>query len=193
MTFSTTRRVEFRDTDAAGIVHFSAFFPMMEAAEHEMLRSLGISIMPREEDAEPTVTWPRVAASCEYTAAARFDDSLQISVRVAKIGTSSVQYNFRFLRDQQLIAKGSVTARLLPALARWRPGKRTHSRRHSRAVGETSVMANHLPSRCVADLSGPHLDSTERFDRAIHSRGCCIQFWSADREKQPEPSLPVLI
>ncbi|MCG8653286.1 MAG: hypothetical protein MI861_25835, partial [Pirellulales bacterium] len=41
MTFSTKRRVEFRDTDAAGIVHFSAFFPMMEAAEHEMLRSLG--------------------------------------------------------------------------------------------------------------------------------------------------------
>ena len=38
-TFRTTRRVEFRDTDAAGIVHFSAFFFYMESVEHEFLRS----------------------------------------------------------------------------------------------------------------------------------------------------------
>ncbi len=107
MTFSTTRRVEFRDTDAAGIVHFSAFFPMMEAAEHEMLRSLGISILP---DEEASVTWPRVAASCIYSAAAHFEDLLRVSVRVAKIGTSSVKYEIRFQREEQLIAEGRVTA-----------------------------------------------------------------------------------
>ncbi|MEL7264077.1 MAG: hypothetical protein AAFP69_04590, partial [Planctomycetota bacterium] len=42
--FSIQRRVEFRDTDAAGIVHFSAFFPFMETAEHAFLRSLGLSV-----------------------------------------------------------------------------------------------------------------------------------------------------
>ena len=36
--FTTARRIEFRDTDAAGIVHFSAFFLWMESAEHELLR-----------------------------------------------------------------------------------------------------------------------------------------------------------
>ena len=36
--YRTTRRVEFRDTDAAGIVHFSAFFFYMESVEHEFLR-----------------------------------------------------------------------------------------------------------------------------------------------------------
>ena len=46
MSFRTRRIVEFRDTDAAGIVHFSAFFPWMESAEHEMLRSVGIKILP---------------------------------------------------------------------------------------------------------------------------------------------------
>ncbi|MEM9828477.1 MAG: thioesterase family protein [Planctomycetota bacterium] len=46
--FRVRRRVEFRDTDAAGIVHFSAFFPMLEAAEHEFLRNRGISVLPRK-------------------------------------------------------------------------------------------------------------------------------------------------
>lgn len=116
MTFHTTRRVEFRDTDAAGIVHFSAFFPMMEAAEHELLRSLGIEVLPRRSAGQPALTWPRVAAHCNYHAAAHFEDVLRIEVRVARIGNSSVEYQFRFLRDSengdtpQLIAEGTVTA-----------------------------------------------------------------------------------
>jgi 4-hydroxybenzoyl-CoA thioesterase/acyl-CoA thioester hydrolase len=112
MTFSILRRVEFRDTDAAGIVHFSAYFPMMEAAEHELLRSLGLSVMPAADggDQETKVTWPRVSASCSFAAAARFEDLLRIEVRVARLGRTSVEYRFRFTRDDQLIAEGSMTA-----------------------------------------------------------------------------------
>lgn len=110
MTFSTLRRVEFRDTDAAGIVNFAAFFPMMESAEHEMLRSLGISVMPKAEAGKPRISWPRVAASCNFLAPARFEDLLKVSVEVANIGSSSVNYRFRFTRDDQLIAEGSTTA-----------------------------------------------------------------------------------
>jgi acyl-CoA thioester hydrolase len=113
MTFSTERRVEFRDTDAAGIVHFSAFFPMMEAAEHEMLRSLGISVLPAAQEGETAVTWPRVAASCQYLSAARFEDILRITVEVAHIGTTSVHYRFRFSRpsreEDPPIAEGTMT------------------------------------------------------------------------------------
>src|SRR6056297_4299044 len=114
MSFRTERRVEFRDTDAAGIVHFSAFFPMMEAAEHQMFRSLGLSVMPQgdanEHDRSLQVTWPRVAASCHYRAAAKFEDLLEISVEVAKIGRSSVTYRFLFSRGQTLIAEGEMTS-----------------------------------------------------------------------------------
>ncbi len=116
MTFSIERRIEFRDTDAAGIVHFSAFFPMMEAAEHAMLRSLGIPVLPESETqlpdgtALPPVTWPRIAANCRYCAAARFEDLLRIEVRVTRIGNSSVEYQCRFLRADELIAEGTITA-----------------------------------------------------------------------------------
>ena len=110
MGFSVNRRVEFRDTDAAGIVHFSAFFPMMEAAEHALLRSLGISVLPDHGAKEPPLTWPRVSARCDYVSAARFEDELQIDVSVAKIGSTSVQYAFAFSRDGRPIANGSLTA-----------------------------------------------------------------------------------
>ena len=42
--FKLTRRVEFAETDMAGIVHFANFFRMMEAAEHAFFRSVGFSI-----------------------------------------------------------------------------------------------------------------------------------------------------
>ncbi|MCA9225545.1 MAG: acyl-CoA thioesterase, partial [Planctomycetales bacterium] len=60
--FRTQRRVEFCETDAAGIAHFSAFFTYMEQAEHALLRELGTSVVRHEGEA--VVSWPRVSASC---------------------------------------------------------------------------------------------------------------------------------
>ncbi len=122
MSFLTRRRVEFRDTDAAGIVHFSAFFPWMEAAEHEMLRSAGIAILPDQDASPDAVTWPRVSASCDYFAAARFEDWLELDVAIEAVGSSSVTFRFRFTRleadgNAVAIAEGrtvSVCCRLLP-------------------------------------------------------------------------------
>jgi len=106
--FVTTRRVEFSDTDAAGIVHFVAFFRMMEQAEHELLRSIGLSVVMH--DADGKISWPRVAAHGEYQAAARFEDVLEIEVRIARLGEKSVTYAHRFSRDGQQIASGEITS-----------------------------------------------------------------------------------
>jgi acyl-CoA thioester hydrolase len=106
--FVTTRRVEFSDTDAAGIMHFAAFFRMMEQAEHDLLRSVGLSVVQR--DAEGTLSWPRVAARCEFQSAARFEELLQIEVRIVRLGEKSITYAHRFLRDDQPLASGEITA-----------------------------------------------------------------------------------
>src|SRR5205085_8360826 len=106
--FLTSRRVEFSDTDAAGLVHFVAFFRMMEQAEHELLRSVGLSVVMH--DAEGKISWPRVAAKCDFRSAARFEDLLQIEVRIARIGERSITYAHRFLRDGVLLATGDITA-----------------------------------------------------------------------------------
>lgn len=105
--FHTTRRVEFRDTDAAGWVHFSAFFVYMEQAEHEWFRQLGLNFAQPDEDGH--ISWPRVAASCAYRNPAHFGDVLDVELRVQRLGRTSVTYGFCFTRDGLEIATGSVT------------------------------------------------------------------------------------
>lgn len=106
--FRTNRTVEFRDTDAAGIVHFSVFFNYMENAEHALLREIGTSVYAPEEDG--AVSWPRVSAKCDFAGALRFEDEIEIEVRVTKLGTKSVTFAFHFLRDERLAARGEMTA-----------------------------------------------------------------------------------
>jgi 4-hydroxybenzoyl-CoA thioesterase/acyl-CoA thioester hydrolase len=114
--FTTTRRVEFRDTDAAGIMHFASFFPLMESVEHEFLRHLGLSVL--SDDGTGPVSWPRVNAECDYRSAARFEDVLSVRLKIARLGEKSVTYEFKIDHDDRLVAEGRVAAvccRLAPA------------------------------------------------------------------------------
>ncbi len=106
--FQTRRRVEFRDTDAAGIVHFSAFFPIMESVEHEFLRSIGVAVLPRH-DAPDALTWPRIAVACEYLGPARFEDMLDISMFVERVGSSSIHYRHVIACESRAIAIGRIS------------------------------------------------------------------------------------
>jgi acyl-CoA thioester hydrolase len=106
-SFKTTRRVEFRDTDAAGIMHFSVFFTAMESAEQEFLRSRGLSVVLSRDGDE--VAFPRVAARCDYQSPLKFDDEYQIEVRIARIGSKSVTYEFLFTQGERAVAAGEIT------------------------------------------------------------------------------------
>ncbi len=106
--FLARRRVEFRDTDAAGIMHFSAYFPLMESVEHEFLRSIGVAVMPTH-DTPNCLTWPRVAAACEYLGPARFEDLLDVSLFVERVGTSSVHYRQQIDCESRAIAVGRIS------------------------------------------------------------------------------------
>jgi 4-hydroxybenzoyl-CoA thioesterase/acyl-CoA thioester hydrolase len=108
VAFTTQRRVEFCETDAAGIAHFSVFFTYMEQAEHALLRHVGLSVMLRDD--EGLISWPRVSAACEYQGSARFEDVLDVEVRVERLGSRSVTYAFTFTRQGQAVATGRVTA-----------------------------------------------------------------------------------
>jgi YbgC/YbaW family acyl-CoA thioester hydrolase len=106
--YRTTRRIEFADTDMAGIVHFANFFRFMEAAEVEFLRSLGLSVAMRFEGQK--IGFPRVAASCDFVHPVRFQDVLDVAVRLSEVGRKSVTYAFEFFKEGALIAKGQVTS-----------------------------------------------------------------------------------
>jgi acyl-CoA thioester hydrolase len=106
--FRTTRRVEFGDTDMAGIAHFSNFFRFMEAAETAFLRTLGLTVAWREGDER--LGFPRVSVSCDYKKPARFEDVLDIAVNVEDVGRKSVRYRFDFSRNGEEIAVGRITS-----------------------------------------------------------------------------------
>jgi acyl-CoA thioester hydrolase len=108
MTFRTTRRIEFGDTDMAGIVHFANFFRFMEAAECEFLRRRGLSVIMNWEGQD--IGFPRVSASCDYIKPARFEDLLDVTVTVDRLGQKSVTYAFEFSRGGEVIARGKVTS-----------------------------------------------------------------------------------
>ncbi len=106
-SFTTRRRVEFSDTDMAGIAHFSAFFRYMESAEHALFRGLGLSIYDRRQDRH--LSFPRVSAACDYQSPARCEDELDVEVTIAKLGRTSIGYRFRMTRDGHPIAEGRIT------------------------------------------------------------------------------------
>jgi acyl-CoA thioester hydrolase len=105
--YKTKRRVEFRDTDAAGIAHFSVFFVYMEQAEHELLRHLGLSVMSADE--QGPITFPRVGTRCDYQRAVKFEDVLTIEVSIVRLGQKSITYEFNFTQDGRPIATGQIT------------------------------------------------------------------------------------
>jgi len=105
--FRCTRRMEFVETDMAGIVHFSNFFRFMESAEVSFLHSLGLSV--RFQGERETYSLPRVSASCDFFRPVRFEDVVETAVTVAKLGRSSITYEFNFVHEGQPIAKGRVT------------------------------------------------------------------------------------
>ena len=103
--FTITRKVEFSETDMAGIVHFSVFYRYMEYAEHAFFRSLGRSIA----DPNLGVGWPRVHCKCDFKKPLKFEDEVEIHLLVSAKTTKSISYQFRLLKADSEVARGTIT------------------------------------------------------------------------------------
>lgn len=107
--FRARRRVEFAETDLAGIVHFSNFFRYMEMTEHEFFRSLGLSV--HGPCGGQLISWPRVRAECSYKSPLAFEDEFEVHLTVHEKRRRSIHYDFRFTTDDgQLVAHGTIVA-----------------------------------------------------------------------------------
>ena len=110
--FRMTHRIEFSDTDMAGIMHFSHFFRLMERTEHAFFRSLGFSIHTELEGR--TYGWPRVHAECDYKSPLRFEDEVEVVLTVRKKTNRSLTYDFLFWHtvegESVEVARGALVA-----------------------------------------------------------------------------------
>jgi YbgC/YbaW family acyl-CoA thioester hydrolase len=110
--FKLTRRVEFAETDMAGIVHFSNFFRYMENTEHAFYRSLGASVIM--SNLNPPLGFPRVHAECDYRRPIRFEENLEIHLLVREKRPKVLSYLFKFRKptasgEMEQIAHGILT------------------------------------------------------------------------------------
>lgn len=97
------RRVQFSETDAAGLVHFSNIFRYFEDAEHALWREAGLSVHAEKSP----IGWPRVAASCEFHRPLKFEQEFEIGVRIREMTARTITYAGEISRDGERIATGS--------------------------------------------------------------------------------------
>ena len=84
--YSAVARVQFSDTDAQGVVYYGRYMPYFDLSRTEFHRHLGRMHLDG-------VDFAMRAVSVEYVAGARFDDLLEIFVRIERIGTTSITYD----------------------------------------------------------------------------------------------------
>ena len=112
------RRVQFYETDMAGIVHFSWFFRYMEEAEHAMWREAGLSIV-----GESGVGWPRIEATCEFHRPLKFEDEFEVHLRIIGKDARTIRYEGIISREGTRIATGRIAVKCVSR----RPGETMRS------------------------------------------------------------------
>jgi acyl-CoA thioester hydrolase len=86
--YSALTRVGFSDTDAQGIVYYGRYMPYFDTARVEYHRHLDLLMTETWEEEQPVMR----ATTVEYHAPARFDDLIEVFIRVSRIGTTSMTF-----------------------------------------------------------------------------------------------------
>jgi YbgC/YbaW family acyl-CoA thioester hydrolase len=106
------RRIEWPDTDASGMYHNTAAFRFIEMAETALLERLGLvhEIYGRH---------PRAHIEADFLLPLRFRDLVDVEITVAKVGRTSIHYDFEMRSNRAIAVRGRVVAVLMD-----RPGGR---------------------------------------------------------------------
>jgi acyl-CoA thioester hydrolase len=95
-------RVAWVDTDAGGRIHFTAAFRWAEQAEVALLRRLGFM-------ADRWGDYPRRKVEAEYLKVLRFEDEVEVRLRVDKVGRTSITYAWSICKEDEPYIKGRHT------------------------------------------------------------------------------------
>lgn len=106
--FVIHERVRWADVDLVCIMRFSAFTRLVELAEQELLRAVGLPYAMLFD--QPTIWMPRRRLEIDYFAPARIDDDLALVTYVSRMGETSLtlQVDVRHAERQTLVAAISM-------------------------------------------------------------------------------------
>jgi acyl-CoA thioester hydrolase len=123
--FKISRRVEFSETDMAGIVHFANFFRYMEYVEHAFYRSLGFSVIM--DRYSPPLGFPRVHAECDYKAPLKFEEMLEMHLIVREKRSKVINYEIRFSKLVEGVSREIARGKLTVVCVAHHPGGKLSS------------------------------------------------------------------
>lgn len=128
-SITVRRELEWMDTDAAGIWHYTAALRFIEHAEHQLHRHLGIEqqIVGRA---------PRVRVEIDFMAPVRFPDEVATTLTVAEVRNSAIRYEAFLEGPAGVVARGAVTCVLVESIG-GRPRRISDEVRAALATGES--------------------------------------------------------
>ncbi|MHB0973493.1 MAG: tol-pal system-associated acyl-CoA thioesterase [Thiobacillus sp.] len=120
MAFVWPVRVYWEDTDAGGVVYYANYLKFMERARSEWLRAFGV-----EQDVlrdETGVVFVVRRVEIDYRSPARFNERLEVSVRLHEMGRASLGVRQELMRGPDRLAEAVVTLACVDAV-RFKPVK----------------------------------------------------------------------
>lgn len=111
LPFRCQRRIEFSETDAAGLFHFSGYFRLMEFAEAAFFRSLGWPLLQHADGL--STGFPRIRCNARFRRPLRFEDLVEIVLDIESVESNRIHYRFEFFKvtdgDNLCVAKGEMS------------------------------------------------------------------------------------
>lgn len=116
--FSWPVRVYYEDTDMGGIVYYANYLKFMERARTEWLRAMNIDQVQLKQQFNLIFVVRHITV--DYRKAAQFDNALQVTVNVARLGKASLTLSQTVLRQQEILCTAVVKLGVINLL-NWHP------------------------------------------------------------------------
>ena len=97
-------RVQWGDTDAAGIVFYPNYFRWFDHAGHEFLRRVGLPVEMLMRQYQTAL--PIIEVGCRFHQPVRYNDSLTIETAITEVRTRSFRFEHRVSRDGAITGIG---------------------------------------------------------------------------------------
>ena len=107
MIYSSSQiKVRYAETDKMNVVYHSNYLVWFDIARTQMLEEIGLPYRDLEADG---YFIPVLTANLEYLRSARFDDILDVQLRVMEKPRVRMRFEYEIKRANELIAIGATT------------------------------------------------------------------------------------
>lgn len=100
------QQVRYRDVDMQQIVYFAKYLEYVDIALDDYLRSLGVVVSETAPSGEYDTAMVHV--ELDYLAPARYDDVIDVGIRIERLGRSSMDARFEIQRAGLPLVRGGM-------------------------------------------------------------------------------------